>query len=246
MKIAIPRLDLAQPLLENAAAVAERHGITLIEASLEECGSMLLNNNVDVALVSPHGYGMGVGRVDYRIIPGPCLALEDYTHAFGLWFPESGSALSTYHATNPDAFATVISRLVMAEKFEVHLDYTSSSDQADCTIGPSSENPTPAMDLGEEWFDIVETPLPLAIWVHRVDTDAGEHVELVREFANQLLLHREVSEIVSMTSDRMPREGKILYRWSDEVQEGLEAALHMLFYHQLLPEIPAIKLYGSN
>jgi hypothetical protein len=85
MKIAIPRLELAQPLLTHAADVAARHGFTLVEASLEECGTMLLNNHVDVALMSPHGYGLGVGRVDYRLIPGPCLALEDYTHASGVW-----------------------------------------------------------------------------------------------------------------------------------------------------------------
>jgi len=246
MKIAIPRLELAQPLLTHAADVAARHGFTLVEASLEECGTMLLNNHVDVALMSPHGYGLGVGRVDYRLIPGPCLALEDYTHAYGLWFPESGSALETFHASQPDAYLSVISRLVMAEKFDVHLEYTASSEHADVTIGSTSENPTPAMDLGEEWFDIVESPLPLAVWVHRVDSEYIEHVAIVREFADQNLLHREVSEIVPITADHMPREGKILYRWNDDVQEGMEAALHMLFYHQLLSEIPAIKLFGTN
>jgi hypothetical protein len=246
MKIAIPRLELAQPLLSHAADVAARHGFTLVEASLEECGTMLLNNHVDVALMSPHGYGLGVGRVDYRLIPGPCLALEDYTHAYGLWFPESGSALETFHASQPDAYLSVISRLVMAEKFDVHLEYTASSEHADVTIGSTSENPTPAMDLGEEWFDIVESPLPLAVWVHRVDSEYIEHVAIVREFADQNLLHREVSEIIPITADHMPREGKILYRWNDEVQEGMEAALHMLFYHQLLSEIPAIKLFGTN
>ena len=246
MKIAIPRLELAQPLLTHAADVAARHGFTLVEASLEECGTMLLNNHVDVALMSPHGYGLGVGRVDYRLIPGPCLALEDYTHAYGLWFPESGSALETFHASQPDAYLSVISRLVMAEKFDVHLEYTASSERADVTIGSTSENPTPAMDLGEEWFDIVESPLPLAVWVHRVDSEYIEHVAIVREFADQNLLHLEVSEIVPITADHMPREGKILYRWNDDVQEGMEAALHMLFYHQLLSEIPAIKLFGTN
>ena len=246
MKIAIPRLELAQPLLTHAADVAARHGFTLVEASLEECGTMLLNNHVDVALMSPHGYGLGVGRVDYRLIPGPCLALEDYTHAYGLWFPESGSALETFHASQPDAYLSVISRLVMAEKFDVHLEYTATSERADVTIGSTSENPTPAMDLGEEWFDIVESPLPLAVWVHRVDSEYIEHVAIVREFADENLLHREVSEIVPITADHMPREGKILYRWNDDVQEGMEAALHMLFYHQLLSEIPAIKLFGTN
>jgi hypothetical protein len=246
MKIAIPRLELAQPLLTHATDVAARHGFTLVEASLEECGTMLLNNHVDVALMSPHGYGLGVGRVDYRLIPGPCLALEDYTHAYGLWFPESGSALETFHASQPDAYLSVISRLVMAEKFDVHLEYTASSERADVTIGSTSENPTPAMDLGEEWYDIVESPLPLAVWVHRVDSEYIEHVAIVREFADENLLHREVSEIVPITADHMPREGKILYRWNDDVQEGMEAALHMLFYHQLLSEIPAIKLFGTN
>lgn len=246
MKIAIPRLELAQPLLEHATEIAARNGFTLIEASLEECGTMLLNNNVDVALMSPHGYGLGVGKVDYRLIPGPCVALVEFTNAFGLWFPESGSALSTFYATEPDAYLSVISRLVMAEKFDVHLTYTSSADSADVRIGPTSENPAPAMDLGEEWFDIVESPLPVAVWVHRVDMDNAEAVEIVREFANTQKLHREVSEIVPITADHMPREGKILYRWSDDIHEGMEAALHMLFYHQLLPEIPAIKLTGSD
>ncbi len=246
MKIAIPRLALAQPLLEHAAEIAAQNGFTLIEASLEECGTMLLNNNVDVALMSPHGYGLGVGKVDYRIIPGPCVALEEYTHAYGLWFPESGSALESFYATHPDAYLSVISRLVMAEKFDVHLTFTESAHDADVTIGPTSENPVPAMDLGEEWFDIVESPLPLAVWVHRVDTEHLEQVERVKDFANQQLLHREVSEIVPITADHMPREGKILYRWNDDVQEGMEAALHMLFYHQLLSEIPAIKLFGTN
>ena len=75
--------------------------------------------------------------------------------------------------------------------------------------------------------------------------DRKQHCSAV-EAANQQLLHREVSEIVPITADHMPREGKILYRWNDDVQEGMEAALHMLFYHQLLSEIPAIKLFGTN
>ncbi len=243
MTIAIPDLPLTDPLCTHVRAIADANGWTVRTASLDACGELLHANAVELALTTPLGYGRGVGTVDYRIIPGPCLALEDYTNAYGVWFNEGGGALATYASSEPGAFTTMVGRMVMAEKFDILLRETPAP--ADCTIGAVT-GALPSLDLGEEWFDLVESPLPVALWVARVDSDATELDRIVASFADEHLLARPVSELVPVTSDRMPREGRILYRWSDDVLEGLEAALHTLFYHQLLPEIPAIKLYGRD
>jgi hypothetical protein len=243
MTIAIPDLPITDPLCVHVRAIADANGWTVRTASLDEGGRLLLLNSVELALTTPLGYGLGVGKVDYRVIPGPCMALEDYTNAYGIWFPEGGTGLATYSADEPEAFTTLAGRMVMAEKFDVVL--APSPAPADCMIGAVSGT-APTLDLGEEWFDLVESPLPVAIWVARVDADEADLDTVVAAFADERLLERPVSELVPVTSDRMPREGKVLYRWSDDVREGLDAALHTMFYHQILPEIPAIKIYGQD
>ncbi|MFM8771911.1 MAG: hypothetical protein ACKOE4_07840, partial [Candidatus Kapaibacterium sp.] len=96
MRIAVPNLELASPLLANLASVCAEVGIEVRTATLEECGELLFANMVDAALVSPLGYGMGVGRVDYRIVGGPCVALQDYTNVYGASFSEGSLDLASY------------------------------------------------------------------------------------------------------------------------------------------------------
>lgn len=246
MIIAIPSLALAEPLLVNVHDVCAELGWEVRTGSLDECGKMLLANSVDMALTSPLGYGRGVGKVDYRLIPGPCIALEDYTNVYGIWFPDGGKGLATYSSSEPGSFPAHAGRMVMAEKFDVVLTEAPSKSIGDCVIDAVGNTQPPAMDLGEEWFDLVESPLPIAVWVVRVDAEAIDVDKSVLRFADQRLLERHVSEVVPSTSDRMPREGKVLYRWTSDIEEGLDASLHTMFYHQLLPEIPAIKLYGKD
>lgn len=246
MTIAIPTLTLADPILMNVREVCTRLGWEIKTASLDECGKLLLNNHVEMALTSPLGYGRGVGRVDYRIVPGPCVAIEDYTNAFGIWFPNNGASLTTYSSSDSGSFSDLACRMVMAEKFDVVLSEAANGVLGDCVFGPSSDRASPAMDLGEEWFDLIESPLPLALWVCRADADVENIEQTVMEFADTRLLQSPVSEMIAPSSDRMPREGKVIYRWTNEIQEGLDAALHTMFYHQMLSEIPAIKLYGKD
>mgnify|MGYP001627156994 CR=1 FL=1 len=241
--VALPSEEIAQPLCENARAVAAERGWKIRETTLDQAGELLLLNSVDLALTTPLGYGKGVARVDYRVIEGPCVALEDFTNAYGITFSEGGRSLDTYASDSPESFTTTIARLIMAEKFDVLLRH--SEPPADCIIGPAGTH-AQQLDLGEEWFDLIEAPLPLGIWVARADAEEVGLDVVVELFANKDLLSKPVSELAPLTSDSMPREGKILYRWSNEVREGLDAALHSLFYHQVFTELPAVKIYGQD
>ena len=55
-----------------------------------------------------------------------------------------------------------------------------------------------------------------------------------------------VSEMLPPSGDHFPREGRITYRWDDDSEEALAAALDLLFFHQVLREIPAVKLLGRD
>lgn len=246
MTIAVPTLELALPLTLNIESVCAEQGITVRHASLEQCGELLFANMVDAALVSPLGYGMGVGRVDYRIAAGPCLALQDYSNVFGASFSEGASELSTFSSDEPDSFMALMMRLAMSEKFDVELRPVASGSAADCVIGPSRAGHAHALDLGEEWFDMAEAPLPLALWVVRVDSEIAHFDELVNRACQTGLVERPVSEVTPLHSEHAPREGSILYRWTESIEEGLLATLNTLYFHQRLTEIPAIKLYGRD
>lgn len=246
MTIAIATHDLIRPLTLNLESVCQEQGITIRHATLEGCAELLLANMVDAALVSPLGYGMGVGRVDYRIAAGPCLALQDYTNVYGATFSEGSSELSTFSSDEPDSYMALMMRLAMSEKFDVELRPVAAGSLADCVMGPAQAGQPQALDLGEEWFDMAEAPLPLALWVVRVDSEIVNFDDLVGRACQPGLTERPVSEVTPLHSDHAPREGAILYRWSENVEEGLLAALNTLYFHQHLTEIPAIKIYGRD
>jgi len=245
MTIAIPNHELFGPLIPSIDAACQARGIGVRRCSLDECGELLLANMVEAALVSPLGYGAGVGRVDYRIVSGPCLSVQNYTHVYGADFSPGSSELSTFHADEPSSYLSTMMRLTMSEKFDVELRPVDASQPADCRIGQPPASSAQALDLGEEWFYLAEAPLPIALWVIRVDAELPDFDALVREAAS-LDAERPVSEIVPMHADHAPREGAILYRWSESVEEGLVAVLNALYFHQLLREIPAVKLYGRD
>lgn len=246
MIIAIPDGGIADPILTNVRKVCERLGWTIKTSTADGCGQLLLANMAGMALTTPLGYGQGVGKVDYRIVPGPCVAIQDYTNTHGIWFPHRDAELGTYTSDNLDGFTSLIGKSILAEKFEVVLEPSKDRELADCIIDEVKPFSSADMDLSEEWFDLIESPLPIGLWVCRVDSEIEGISEAIKEFADASVTDRQVSEMLSPDADRLPREGKILYRWTDEIEEGLTATLHTLFYHQHFSELPGIKILGRD
>ena len=102
----------------------------------------------------------------------------------------------------------------------------------------------PMLDLSEEWGDIAEAPLPMALWACRIDaaTDNENLAEIVASIADPAVAEEEVREAESDETDAYPREGKMTYRWNDEVETGLIAVMNLLYFHQMIPEIPEVKI----
>lgn len=247
MTIAIPESSLAAPLTEHAEAVCADLGWKLLRVPEAKTGDLLLKNSVDLALISPLGYGLGVGRVDYRIIPGPCIMLNNYTNIAGINFRESLETVESCDSNTPEDFLAVMGSMVLAEKFDLDVPVVkkgTSSVSADCSIDYVRDAEIPALDVTEEWWDLTERPLPIAVWACRIDADLDRVLEAVEAMQRQGLVPQMIEEAVGPGT--LPRQGSIMYRWDDETEKALMAALEMLFYHQYITELPAIKLLGRD
>lgn len=245
MKIAIPDHPLYAPILGNVDDVCQRLGWTLIRASEPECSRLLLANMVDMALVSPIGYGMGVALVDYRIIAGPCVQLHDYTDIVGMSFTEHLTGIDSVSSPTPKDFLVRIGALVLAEKFDVEVPALSQGT-GDCTIAYVGEADHPAMDVSEEWYDLTEEALVAGLWVCRVEADVDTVEDAVRLIAGSPPAERQISERVPAEGDHFPREGRITYVWDEDTEEALETTMQMLFFHQIFTDLPAVKLFGRD
>lgn len=255
MRLAVPTNPLYEPLVANAQRVCDERGWKLIRASEDECASLMLRNMVDAALLTPYGYGVAVSKVDYRIVPAPMMMAYDYTNIAGVWFREHCHEVKTIASNAPRDYMMMIGTIVLSEKFEIIADVQQTSlplaeaiTSIDAMVAWTQGTVPATLDISEEWSDLVETPLPLAFWVTRMD---NEDLDVVSEaFASMAdasaSQDRIVTEVVPAEGDHFPREGRISFRWSEELEEALFAALQILFFHQHFPELPAVKILGRD
>ncbi|NQW28953.1 MAG: hypothetical protein HQ472_00380 [Ignavibacteria bacterium] len=249
MKVAIPDSPFCRPIVEHARAVCDAHGWELTVTTEEECGKLLLRNLVQLALVSPLGYGLGVGKVDYRIVVGPCVVMTDFTNMVGINFSHSGDSIETIGSAEPGSYFSAIASIILREKYELPATQVvklTDNQKVDCVIEYSSaENPS-TLDLCEEWYDMTDLALPVAMWASRVEADVEHIADAVRRMADPDVAEIAVSEELTIGSDQFPREGKISYTWSPDIIPALDEVLQTLYFHQYLTEIPAVKMLGIH
>jgi hypothetical protein len=245
MTIAIPTTSLAAPLLEHIQEVADAGGHRVIRTTEMECTRLLFANSADLALVTPMGYGAGVVRADYRIIPHGALMLHDYTNAAAISFGKHGHGLTTCTSSAPDDFLPTMGMVLLSEKFDLELAVRKGID-GDCHVDYPHESRTSVMDVSEEYSDLLEAPLPVYIWACRSEADEVAVRDLVHALGSGGVTELHVVEHVPPDGDHFPREGRITYGWTEDTEEALATIMELLFYHQLLSEIPAVKLLGRD
>ena len=181
---------------------------------------MLVNHMVDMALVSPLGYGSGVGKVDLRLIPGPCMVLKDYTNIAGIRFRDNLEEINTVGSHQPATFLPVIGSLLMREKFEAPpspVQKITKGAPADCMIDLNTPEDGPAaMDVSEEWFDLAEMPLPIAVWACRVEAELDKVEDAVKTHGGEPPAGRSGDR-----TDHLGRRGAVPARRHDLV--GVES-----------------------
>lgn len=251
MRIAIPNTPYTRLLTERAEALCAANGWTLTVTSESNCAKLLRTQAVDLALLSPLGYASAVGRTDERIIPGPTVSLMDYTNVAGVRFLPGAVDVVRCVADEPDAYAIVMMGLLLAERLDTPISVKSRADEPEpeAELVAAAPGKPLALDLGEEWFDATDLPLPMAMWVclGELEDDDIDFLKIVNQLCSDDLPEQvAVSEMLEPGIDAFPREGAMLYRWSPEVEEAVGEVIELLFYHQLIPEIAKVKLLGRD
>lgn len=254
MKLAIPTNPLYAPLVANVQSVCDQRGWTLVQGSEDDCATWLLRNSVDAALLTPFGYGIAVTKTDYRIVPGPMIMSYDFTNLAGIRFREHCNEVRTVASATPRDFMMMVGAIVLSEKFDITVPMTKlpadadAAEAIDARVEWQHNGGDAALDVSEEWADVTEGGLPLAFWVTRVENDDIDVLpEAVAAMADaSALSERTITEVVPAEGDHFPREGRLTFTWSDDLDEALFATMQMLYFHQLVPEIPAVKVLGRD
>lgn len=253
-RIVIPDTDRVAPLVGRIDAVAAEHGFTVLRVPEQQCADLLWRNSAELALLTPLGYAQGVGRADYRIIRGPVCVHEGLTYAASIYIRNNAELLERGVSAHAGNFAMRVGAMVLSEKFGVPLSLSSATSASVSELlqeyevvidwGFDAEQQV-VLDVSDEWHDATGLPLPMALWVCRPDDMPENLEEIVAAFAAPNL---QVQHIVEQTHNNAnaEREGSITWEWTENIEPALQRLFEMMFFLQLIPEIPAIKLWGRD
>ena len=254
LKIAVPDNKIFKPLYMNSESVSKQFNVTLLPMPENQVTEMMLNNRVDIALITPEGYGRGLAKADFRIIPGPALATTGYTALASMYFRRNLDVISSCSSPAPDDFLIRIGHKLMAENFAYHGDLKKDSGKSadllknsdSAIVYGSHDFEEVAIDISEEWFLTYEMPLPLVFWVCRNEEIPDDPRPVVEKLASAELIDEEDVVEYNGDDDSGIRRGILHWKWTDEMKLALDQTLQFLFLRQMLTAIPAVKVYGEK
>lgn len=255
IKLAIPKNEIYKHLFEKCEAYCQKHNIKYYLLTENECSDFLLRNLVDAAFLSPLGYGKGVKVADYRIIPGPAIFSEDYTGLATIYFNKGLNNISSIQSNSPGDFMMLIAQLLLHEKYGINLNLEHTKDSKSEILAKHDsailwgyeKGDYVTLDISEEWYDLFEEPLPLGFWVCRAETYPPNIKDIVTAIASiSLPSPQEIEEETKGNSKHYKRKGKIFWKWDSMLEPALENMLIFLYLHQLLSDIPAVKVLDRD
>lgn len=254
IKIAIPDNPIYRELFFNADTVCKEFGISLIRTNEREVAKLFENNRVDVAFLTPMDYGRGTRISDYRIVPANIFAVSGYSRIASTFFKPGLKTITSCGTPNPKDFITAIGKILLAERYSIIVDLVETKSEKKDEILEDFDSAIlwkknfvddTALDITEDWFDSYSIPLILGSWVTRHEEEPEDLVRILRLFESDSL-HGTKRVTDKPNEEYDPREGKIFYKWNDEMEKSYDALLEILFYHQLTNEMATVKLMGDE
>jgi len=254
-KVLIPDNPLFDYFVSGQSLAETLHELEILRLPEKNISELMLANRADAAVLSPIGYGMGLIKSDYRIIKSHILALENFTDRASIYFKSGLKTFSSLASNRPDDFITHIAKILLSEMYDMSVNILPSVESNEIirekydssVLWGSSGNSINTLDLSEEWFNLYEIELPVAFWVCRNQ----EHFEIIETLVRDLStgaqsLDEDVSELTGPDSAEYGREGRIIRNWNENSENAIDCALHLLYFHQYFPELPAIKILGRD
>ncbi|HOM04580.1 MAG TPA: hypothetical protein PLU67_03695 [Candidatus Kapabacteria bacterium] len=244
-KIAVIENKLFEPLYNNIGSDG-----FLIKTTEEKAADLLQSNQVEIALLTPTALARISKKGDWRIIPSTALATKGYAELLTLSFKQNLNSIDSIYFEDANYYLKSIIQLLLAEKFDIHTKISSdkvSKDEVDAYISCFAEQAGEfSIDISEEWFDAFEFPLPIAFWVTSGEIENADMIELTNSIKDKLLTNYETINENAERTKYQQRSGEIIWKWSEEIENALDKTMDLLFYHQIINDIPDTKILGRD
>ena len=160
------------------------------------------------------------------------------------------NSIDSIYFEDANYYLKSIIQLLLAEKFDIHTKISSdkvSKDEVDAYISCFAEQAGEfSIDISEEWFDAFEFPLPIAFWVTSGEIENADMIELTNSIKDKLLTNYETINENAERTKYQQRSGEIIWKWSEEIENALDKTMDLLFYHQIINDIPDTKILGRD
>ncbi len=255
IKIAVPENPVFNELVFRVSELSKTGDVTVFRVPEAQCTELFYSNRVDAAFLSPMAYSNGINTGDFRIVPGPILALSGFTGVASIYFREGINAVESCASPVPDDYMVALGRVLLMERYGLSLKVEKAAGlkeellkKADSAIvWESNTVNSGALDITEIWTDSFELPLILGFWVCRAEEYPPNINEIIyRLWNNELKPEEQVFEPVEDSGDEFVRDGTIFRQWNADMEYALEKTIHLLYYHQLIAEIAAVKILGRD
>ncbi len=248
-RVYVPTNFAVKEIIGNISEECKNHNLDLISINEKICTEHTLQNRSSLSLISPLAYGLGVRKADFRIIPTYAVGIIGYSGKSSLYFRQGLSTFDKIGVKDKDDYFSVIGKILLHERYDIEAELENTNqvlpdilnNYSACILDGCDDN-YHNMDITEDWFETYEIPLPVGIWVVRNQEEPDDVIELTNKFAMDDL----PEEFESNHHSDHEREGRIMTRWSSDMHNALEQTLELLYYHRLIPELPAVKIYGRD
>jgi hypothetical protein len=252
IRIGIPNNAIFSKLYINSDLIKEKYNLEIIILPEQEILKLFKARRLDIALLTPLGYGSGVKIADYRIIDGPCLASIGFTGYASILMKSGIKNIQKLNSNSADDFMMIIGRILLAERYDINLKLESQKLEnsllfadSDVSIIWGNETEAPIkFDISEDWYDTYSFPLPLAVWCTYGDDPIDNCKSIIHDLADASL--KEFEDIKLIDSYGEEKSCELIWKWNDDFKNAIDEMVQLLFFHQYISEVPKIKLINSD
>lgn len=255
IKLAIPDNLPVNFQKEAIEKFSKEFSLDIFKVNEKQCMDYFLSAKVDAALVNPLEYGKHIGKADSAIIPYSAIYLNGYTEVASIIFQKELDTFNSIATKSPDSFLFFVSKILLAERYDMLPKVITSQEseqdllqKADAAfIFGKSQTNFHSFDIGEEWFDTFEMPLPLAFWICKNEEHPADIEKIILAFSEITETKTiSINEKITHKIDIPQRQGKIEIGFNNEFEDALAQTFHFLYYHQLIKDIPEVKILGRD
>lgn len=248
IKIAVYNDPVVNTLFSNFDA---EESVDIFKTDEKTALELLVNSKVDCAMLNPLTYSQATGKSDLRILPAPMIISHGYSKLMSLFFNNNLHEFGTCGIPAGESYLTTIFKTLLHERYEMSPRFIADSGtpadlltKYDAAIikgyDPDNEK---SMDIGEDWQQTYEIPLIAAFWAVRNE----EEPQNIQEIITKISGSGSVTTVVNASGkNEYEREGKITRSWDDETADAMTHVLHLLYYKQIIDNIPEIKIFGME